>query len=157
MLDINDYNQILDVIPHQPPFRFVNELLYVDEHSARGTYYFGKNEYFYSGHFPENPITPSVILTETMAQAGALPLGIVNVALENPEQDFSLIKPIFTNVELKFMKPVYPETKVTVEAEKIYFRLKRMKTKVTLFDNEHEICSSGIICSTILTNKDIAI
>jgi len=52
---------ILDFIPHQDPFRFIDKILTVDEESICGEYTYKKDEYFYKGHFPEFPITPGVI------------------------------------------------------------------------------------------------
>ena len=43
---------------------------------AEGFYTFKEDEYFYQGHFKDNPITPGVILTEVMAQIGVVCLGI---------------------------------------------------------------------------------
>ena len=155
MIDINDYVQILNAIPNQYPFRFIDEITFVDHKTARGTYFFKKSEYFYQGHFPATPITPSVILTETMAQIGLLPLGIVNYAKENPVGELRLIKPILTNAKLKFIKPIFPETKVTVNGEKVYFRMNRLRAKVELFNESEELSASGTLSGIILNNQDI--
>ena len=58
--------QILELLPQQHPFRFVDEILEVDEQRISGRYTFRHDEFFYSGHFPGRPITPGVILLESM-------------------------------------------------------------------------------------------
>ena len=63
-------------MPYQAPFLFVDELISLSEHGVEGFYTFKKDEYFYQGHFKNNPITPGVILTEVMAQIGVVCLGI---------------------------------------------------------------------------------
>lgn len=70
------FNNIISQLPYSEPFLFVDELLHVDENGATGTYTFKKNLDFYKGHFKDNPVTPGVILTETMAQIGMVCLGI---------------------------------------------------------------------------------
>lgn len=146
----NIKDEILDFIPHRAPFRFIEELLEVGIDSVKGTYTFKKEEYFYEGHFPSKPITPGVILTETMLQIGLIPLGIMNYIDEFPEDKVESIIPIFTDAQLKFLHPVYPETKVTVVSEKVYFRLNRLKAKVKLYNEQGKICSSGILNGTFI-------
>ena len=68
--------KIIQLLPYQAPFLFVYELISLSEHDAKGFYTFKKDEYFYQGHFKNNPITPGVILTEVMAQIGVVCLGI---------------------------------------------------------------------------------
>ncbi len=68
--------EIIKKLPYQKPFLFVDELTEISENGITGNYTFIENEYFYEGHFKENPITPGVILTETMAQIGVVCLGI---------------------------------------------------------------------------------
>ena len=65
-----DKNKILKLLPYTKPFLFVNELLHVDENGAKGTFTYVKELDFYKGHFKDYPITPGVMLTETMAQIG---------------------------------------------------------------------------------------
>ena len=67
---------IIQLLPYQTPFLFVEELTHVSETGAEGFYSFKEDEFFYEGHFKDNPITPGVILTEVMAQIGVVCLGI---------------------------------------------------------------------------------
>ena len=155
MLDSSNPDEILSVIPHQPPFRFIDQILKISTDKCVGTYHFKNDEFFYTGHFPEIHITPSVILVECMAQIGLIPIGIANIAKDNPNQNFDLIKPVFTNSDTKFVKPVYPNTTVTVEAENIYFRMNRLKAKVKLRDDKGDLCCSGVLSGVFVSNENI--
>ena len=68
--------QIIKNLPYKKPFLFVDELTDISENGIIGNYTFKESEFFYEGHFKDNPITPGVMLTETMAQIGVVCLGI---------------------------------------------------------------------------------
>ncbi|MCR9133002.1 MAG: hydroxymyristoyl-ACP dehydratase [bacterium] len=155
MIDLSNFQEILNTIPHREPFRFIDSITELSNEHCIGTYHFKKDEFFYSGHFPQLPITPSVILIECMAQIGLIPLGMKNLASLDPMVDFDAIKPIFTNSDIKVGAPVYPETTVTVESKNIYFRLNRLKTKVKMRNDRGEVCCSGTLSGIFLPNESI--
>ena len=134
---------IIQLLPYQTPFLFVDELTYVSENRSEGYYTFKNDEYFYQGHFKEKPITPGVILTEVMAQIGVVCLGIY--LLKN---DFSKTKNpqiALTSNEVSFFLPVKPKERVKVVSEKIYFRFNKLKCNVQLFNQKNELVCKGMI------------
>ncbi len=63
---------ILDAIPHRPPFLFVDEIHSWTDESILTSYRFKPEEFFFPGHYPNTPIVPGVILCESAMQAGAV-------------------------------------------------------------------------------------
>ena len=134
---------IIQLLPYQTPFLFVDELTFISENRSEGYYTFKNDEYFYQGHFKEKPITPGVILTEVMAQIGVVCLGIYLL-----KKDFSEIKNpqiALTSNEVSFFLPVKPKERVKVVSEKIYFRFNKLKCNVQLFNKKNELVCKGII------------
>ncbi|MBN2397434.1 MAG: beta-hydroxyacyl-ACP dehydratase, partial [Deltaproteobacteria bacterium] len=73
--DPETIRQVLEMVPQMPPFRFIDDILEMDGDHIVGAYRFREDEYFYRGHFPGRPVTPGVILIETMAQTGVVAFG----------------------------------------------------------------------------------
>jgi 3-hydroxyacyl-[acyl-carrier-protein] dehydratase len=135
--------KIIKLLPYQAPFLFVEQLTYISENKVKGYYTFKNDEYFYKGHFKDNPITPGVILTEVMAQIGLVCLGIYLL-----KDQFSEIKKpqiALTSHNIDFFLPVKPMERVEVVSEKIYFRFNKLKCNVQLFNEENELVCKGTI------------
>ena len=67
--------EVLALVPQQAPFRFIDEIIELDDNGITAAYTWKHDESFYEGHFPSNPITPGVVLLEASAQAGVVAFG----------------------------------------------------------------------------------
>jgi 3-hydroxyacyl-[acyl-carrier-protein] dehydratase len=133
--------QVLAAIPQQEPFRFIDEILELDAEHIVARYRFRPEADFYRGHFPGNPVTPGVILLETMAQAGVVALGIYLVSVQYPEELGKLVT-LFTDASVEFSGVVRPDDQVTVRAEKLFFRRRKLRSRV-----EMRLASGQVVCS----------
>lgn len=125
----------------------MDEITEISENGVIGNYTFKKDEYFYEGHFKENPITPGVILTETMAQIGVVCLGIYLIQEEiSSKKDVQIA---LTSHQMDFFLPVYPSEKVSVISEKIYFRFNKLKCEVKMLNEKNELVCRGTIAGMI--------
>ena len=136
-------NDIIKLLPYQHPFLFVDILTMVSNEGITGGYTFKKDEYFYKGHFKDNPITPGVILTECMAQIGVVCLGIYMLKEEISEDNKPQIA--LTSSQVDFFLPVFPGETVTVVSEKEVFRFNKLKCKVKMFNQKKELVCRGQI------------
>ena len=138
--------EIISKLPYSKPFLFVDELLHIDENRVEGTYTFDENLDFYKGHFKDNPITPGVILTEVMAQIGLVCLGIY-IVNDTLKKEVSIA---LTSTEIEFLKPVFPNEKIIVISDKIYFKFGKLKCKVVMKNEKDEIVCQGTIAGMIV-------
>src|SRR5436190_15135668 len=115
---------VLDAMPHRPPFRFIDEILELDEDHIVAAYRFSADADFYRGHFPGNPITPGVLLVEAMAQAGVVAHGIYLVG-GNPT-----MMTLFTDATVEFSGIVRPGQRVLVRGRKLVFRRRLLRSAV---------------------------
>jgi 3-hydroxyacyl-[acyl-carrier-protein] dehydratase len=136
---------IIKQLPYSEPFLFVDELLHADENGVTGTYTFKENLDFYKGHFKGNPVTPGVILTETMAQIGMVCLGIFLLGNELGENTVIA----FTSADMEFLKPVYPNEKVTVTSEKLFFRFGKLKCNAVMKNEDGQEVCRGVLAGMI--------
>ncbi|MDR6782863.1 3-hydroxyacyl-[acyl-carrier-protein] dehydratase [Pedobacter africanus] len=141
--------EILAHLPYSKPFLFVDELEEIDENGVKGSYTFDAGLDFYKGHFKDNPVTPGVILTETMAQIGLVCLGIY---LSGTAEGGLPGHVMLTSTAIDFMKPVFPGEKVTVTAQKVYFRFKKLNCTVQMTNAAGEVVCKGTIAGMV-TNR----
>ena len=108
-LNIEDIKKL---IPHRDPFLFVDtcEVITPGEH-GKSQKLFSKDEYFFKGHFPKNPIVPGVIIVEAMAQTAGI---VVSYKL----RDYKEKSVLFMSVnKAKFRKPILPNNNVSFEVK----------------------------------------
>jgi len=137
---------ILSLLPYEEPFLFVDTLDEVSDEGVRGTYRYAEDLDFYKGHFKDMPVTPGVILTETMAQIGVVSLGIF-LLRDRIEQDFPKIA--MTSTAMDFFIPVYPGEKVEVVSKKEVWRFGKLRCSVQMFNAKKELVCRGKISGMV--------
>ena len=136
--------QVLDLIPQRDPFRFIDDILELDDDHIVGTYRFRPDADFYRGHFPGNPVTPGVILVESLAQVGIVALGIYLRAQES-ESNVAKVMTLFTDTDVEFSGIVNPGDRVTITAEKVFFRRLKLRSKAEMKLDDGTIVCSGTV------------
>lgn len=137
--------QVLAMIPHGRPFRFVDEIIDVSEEEITAKYTFREDEFFYEGHFPGNPITPGVILVECMAQICMTGMGFYRLMKEIPEEDSKAWATLQTEIKAEFMKPVRPGETVTVYGKMDLWRRRKLRANATMTNAAGEVVATATL------------
>lgn len=141
---------ILEQLPFQPPYRFLEGITSFDEEHLEGHYTFKETEVFYPGHFPQRAVTPGAILGEAASQA-VLALGIYLVR-DEPVQEGRII--FLTSHELRFKRIVFPGDKILLYVDKLYFRFHKLKCRVKVTTPAGETICRGTISGILIHEQD---
>ena len=137
--------EVLELIPQQEPFRFVDEILEISKDHIVAHYRFRPDADFYRGHFPGNPVTPGVILLECIAQVGVVALGIYLVALEAGLGAVESRLALFADATVDFSGIVKPGERVVVSATRTFWRRGKLRSEAEMhLDDGTAVCHASI-------------
>jgi beta-hydroxyacyl-ACP dehydratase FabZ len=123
MTDITDINEIIQLLPHSYPFLLLDRVIeFEPSKKIVGIKNVTYNEPFFTGHFPQKPIMPGVLIIEAMAQAGGV------LAFKSfPDKKGSVF---FTGIDnARFRKPVIPGDQL-----KLVVNVIKHRREIWLFD-----------------------
>lgn len=135
---------IQKILPHRYPFLLIDKVIEMSENSIVAVKNVTINEPFFQGHFPGNPIMPGVLITEALAQVGAVML------LSMDENRGKL--GVFTGIDgFKFRRQVVPGDTLRLEAELIKYRhgMGKANVKATV---DGEVAAMGEISFAVVEN-----
>jgi 3-hydroxyacyl-[acyl-carrier-protein] dehydratase len=107
---------VIDLIPHRPPFLFVDEIVSESAEGLVARRTWGAEEDFYRGHYPGAPITPGVLLCEAVFQTGALFMARQAMAAGAGSTGGA---PLLAKIsDARFRSPVYPGDTIVIEVRR---------------------------------------
>jgi len=128
--------EIKEILPHRPPFLFVDEVIEIADKRIVAKRHIRPDEFFFAGHFPQEPIMPGVLIVEALAQtAGVMLLRKYKGAI-----------PLFMGIDkARFRRIVKPGDTLLMEAEVIHDRGKVVKISGRAKVGDETVCEAVIL------------
>ncbi len=143
-----DINAIRKLLPHRYPFLLLDKVFHLDEKSIGAIKNITFNEPQFTGHFPEEPVMPGVLLVEAMAQAGGI---IVLSDVEHPEE----YSTYFMRIDgVRFKRKVVPGDTLQIEAH-IIEPIRRGIASIVgkVFVGGHLACEATLMAQIVRNKK----
>jgi len=106
-------DEIKKLIPHRPPFLFVDKILEVSEEGAKTSLSVKNDMPFFEGHYPGNPIMPGVLLSESVFQTGAIYLSKQVIGSDELTSDD--VTPVLSRIrDARFKRMVKPGDELVI-------------------------------------------
>lgn len=130
------FPSVVSVIPHRPPFLFIDRVVELSEDRVVAVRTFQPDESFFLGHFPGGPVVPGVVLIEALAQTMAY-----HSLLHHPSRQIFLVG----IDEARFRSTIRPGTEVTFEV-----RVGEQRFGLTKGRGEVKVVTQPIASATLL-------
>ncbi|MGQ9465299.1 MAG: 3-hydroxyacyl-ACP dehydratase FabZ [bacterium] len=131
-----DLDEIKNILPHREPFLFVDEVLEINEKRIVAKRLIKDDEYFFKGHFPQEPIMPGVLIVEALAQTGGVML----------LRKYKGAIPLFMGIDkVRFRKIVRPNDTLVMEVELLQERGTIVKIFGIAKVNDETVCEATIM------------
>lgn len=143
--DMMDINEIREYLPHRYPFLLVDRVVELDTDAKRIRAYKNVtiNEPFFSGHFPQHPIMPGVLIIEAMAQAA----GLLGFKMMGATPSDGTLYYFVGSDKLRFRQPVLPGDQLVLEAKFLSVKRGIWKFECQASVDGKAVCSAEIICA----------
>lgn len=138
-----EVTDIWRLLPHRYPFLLVDRVLEIDEKRIVALKNVTINEPQFTGHFPETPVFPGVLIVEAMAQAS----GILAFKSRNRTLEDGYIYYLAGTDKTKFKRSVIPGDQLRLEVEIVNLRSHWMKASGKAYVGDQLVCSSLLTCA----------
>ncbi len=137
-----DINEIMAILPHRYPFLLIDRVLEIEPRQRIvAIKNVTINEPHFTGHFPDYPIMPGVLMIEAIAQTGGALL-----LTEIPDRESKLM--VFTGIEAaRFRRPVTPGDQLRIEVKVLNWRTRVVKMAGVITVEGKVVCDATVTCA----------
>jgi 3-hydroxyacyl-[acyl-carrier-protein] dehydratase len=143
-LNSMDIQEILEYLPHRYPFLLVDKVIdFKPGKSLLALKNVTVNEPQFTGHFPEKPIFPGVLIIEALAQA----TGILAYKSTDTKPNGKSLYYLVGIDKARFKRPIYPGEQVMLKVEVIKSMRGVWKFKAVATVNDNIMASAELMCA----------
>ncbi len=135
-----DIQEIRDILPHRYPMLLVDRVLDITQDSIVGIKNVTVNEPFFTGHFPNYPVMPGVMIVEAMAQVSGILVAKLAPHTRGKIMFLAAVE------EAKFRKPVVPGDQLRIEMKMIRLKTTVAKIKGIATVDGQVVAEAGLMC-----------
>ncbi len=137
-----DITEIMAILPHRYPFLLIDRVLEIEpKQRIVAIKNVTINEPHFTGHFPDYPIMPGVLMIEAIAQTGGALL-----LTEIPDRESKLM--VFTGIEnARFRRPVTPGDQLRIEVTVLNWRTRVVKMAGVITVDGKVVCDATVTCA----------
>jgi len=146
-----DILEIMAILPHRYPFLLIDRVIEMERRQRIvAIKNVTINEPHFTGHFPDYPIMPGVLMVEAIAQTGGALL-----LTEIPDRDEKLM--VFTGIDnAKFKRPVTPGDQLRIEVTVLNWRTRAVKMEGKITVDGKVVCEAVVTCMVVPRAKKSA-
>jgi 3-hydroxyacyl-[acyl-carrier-protein] dehydratase len=139
-----DIVEIMSILPHRYPFLLIDRVLELERKTRIvALKNVTANEPHFTGHWPDNPVMPGVLIIEAIAQAGGALL-----LTEIPDRESKVM--FFTGIDsAKFRRPVVPGDQLRIEVTVLNWRSNACKMRGVATVEGKIACEATIMCAIV--------
>ena len=136
--------EIMAILPHRYPFLLIDRVLEMERRTRIvAIKNVTINEPHFTGHFPDYPIMPGVLMVEAIAQTGGALL-----LTEIEDRDRKLM--VFTGIEqARFRRPVTPGDQLRIEVTVVNWRTRMVKMAGVITVEGKVVCDATVTCQVV--------
>lgn len=136
---------IRELIPHREPFIFIDKVVSAESGLVVASKYIKKDEEYFKGHFPGNPLVPGVLIVESMAQTSGIACALYckeqkNVPLKHSEAYF-----LSRISDVKFKYPVLPGDTLIIKSKVVQYFDPLFKIQVSCEVNDRIVAEGELV------------
>ncbi len=136
---------IRELLPHREPFIFIDKVVSVEPGCIVASKYIKKDEEYFKGHFPDEPLMPGVLIVESMAQTSGIACALhlneqKNISLKHPGGYF-----LSRISDVKFKYAVLPGDTLTIKARVAQYFEPFFKTEVVCKVNGRIVAEGELV------------